>query len=260
VSASPPDPRPVLTRVEGRVGHITLNRPEAMNAITVAMAERLERTLYELAPQVGVVVIRGAGGNFCAGGDFREVEALRERGPDALAHLFAAFGRACEALGRIDVPVVAAVKGVATAGGFELMQASDIAVVAEDARLADNHSNFGMLPGGGGSQRLPRLVGWQRASGHILTGEQLSGREAVAWGLAYRAVPAAELDAAVDALAVRLAGKARAAQARTKRLIRDGLELPLAEGLALEREAVVQHIAGEAGGAGIAAFAARGGR
>ena len=248
---------PVLTHVDGAVGHVVLNRPAAMNAITIDLATGLERALVELAPQVNVIAIRGAGGNFSVGGDFKELGALRERGPDAMAELFAAFGRACDRVGEVDVPVVAIVEGYAMAGGFELMQASDIALVAEEARLADNHSNFGQVPGGGGSQRLARLVGRQRASAHILTGERLSGRDAAAWGLAYRAVPAAELDGAAAELLETLAGKSREAQARTKRLIRDGLEQPLADGLALERRVVVEHLTGDAAGAGIESFTNR---
>jgi enoyl-CoA hydratase len=248
---------PVLTRVEDGVGYITLNRPDAMNAITIALATELEAALLELAPQVAVIAIRGAGGNFSVGGDFVELEGLREQGPEAMTELFAAFGRACELVGQVEVPAVAIVEGYAMAGGFELIQASDIALVAEEAKLADNHSNFGQVPGGGGSQRLARLVGRQRASAHILMGGRLSGREAAAWGLAYRAVPSDELDASAAELLERLAGKSREAQARTKRLIRDGLELPLAEGLALERRVVVEHLTGDSAGAGIASFTGR---
>jgi enoyl-CoA hydratase/carnithine racemase len=246
----------VLTEVDGRVGRITLNRPEAMNAITVALAEGLEAALRDLADRTDAIVIRGAGGTFCVGGDFHELERLRVLGPEATLRLFEAFARACALIGELPVPVVAAVEGHAMAGGFELLQASDIGIVTETAKLADNHSNFAQVPGGGGSQLLPRLVGRQRASAHILLGDRLTGAEAAAWGLAYRAVPEADFDAAVEALLARLTGKgkSREAMARTKRLIREGLELPLADGLALERRTVVEHLTGEAAAAGIAAF------
>jgi enoyl-CoA hydratase/carnithine racemase len=244
----------VLAEAQGPIGWITLNRPDALNAVTIELARELEAALAGLAPQVGVIVLRGAGRHFCVGGDFKALEALRAEGPDAMAELFAAFGRATALIGQLDVPVVCAVHGYAMAGGFELMQACDIALVAEDAQLADNHANFGQVPGGGGSQMLPRLAGRQRASAHILTGDRLSGTDAVAWGLAYRAVPAAELADAARALAEQLAGKDREAQAKIKRLIRDGLALPLEEGLALERRVVVDHLTGESAGAGIASF------
>lgn len=251
---------PVLTRRAGRAGVLTLNRPEAMNAITTELAGALDDGLRALAADCDVIVVRGAGGNFCVGGDFHELERLRREGPAATLGLFAAFGRACRRIGELEVPVVAVVEGYAMAGGFELALASDIVLVAQDARLADNHANFAQVPGGGGSQRLPRLVGLQRASAHMLTGERMSGTEAVAWGLAYRAVPAADLDAATDELVERLTGgrKSRAAQARTKRLIRDGLELPLERGLELERQTVVAHLTGPDAASGIAGFRQRG--
>ncbi|MFN2589890.1 MAG: enoyl-CoA hydratase/isomerase family protein, partial [Actinomycetota bacterium] len=203
---------------------------------------------------VSVIVIRGAGGNFSVGGDFKELEALRAQGPAAMAGLFAAFGRACALVGEVDVPVVSVVEGYAMAGGFELMQASDIALVADEAKLADNHSNFGQVPGGGSSQRLPRLVGRQRALGLILTGDHLSGTDAVAWGLAYRAAPATEFESMVMELATFIAGKSREALARTKHLVYEGLQLPLADGTALEIETVLEHLGGAGAGEGIDRF------
>jgi enoyl-CoA hydratase/carnithine racemase len=228
-----------------------------MNAITVALARGLEDGLRRLAGEAAVIVIRGAGGNFSAGGDVGEVERLRAEGPAALAELFATFGRALALIAELAVPVVAAVEGYAMAGGFELMQACDIVIVADDAVIADTHLKFGQVPGGGGSQRLPRLVGRQRATAHILTGDRLSGVEALAWGLAYQAVPRAELEPAARRLAERLASRNKEAMARTKRLLVRGLELPLADGLALERAEVVDHLTSAAGEAAIAAFTGR---
>jgi enoyl-CoA hydratase/carnithine racemase len=244
----------VLTTIADGVGTLTLNRPDAMNAITVALATELEQGLRELAHQADVIIVRGAGGNFCVGGDFHELERLRAQGTDVMAQLFESFGRATALIATLPVPVIAAVEGYAMAGGFELMQASDIVVVADEAKIADNHSNFGQIPGGGGSQRLPRLVGRQRALAHILTGDRLRGADAVAWGLAYRSVPAADLDAEVARLAGQLAGKSRVALAAGKQLVYDGLAGTLEDGLERERAAVVAHIDGEAGGAGIASF------
>jgi enoyl-CoA hydratase/carnithine racemase len=244
----------VVAERDGAIGRITLARPDAMNAITIALADGLAAAVTELGDDCGVLVIRGAGGNFCAGGDFHELEGLRAEGPAAMATLFEAFGRACDAVADVPVPVVAAVQGNAMAGGFELLQACDLAVVQSDAVLADNHARFGMVPGGGGSQRLPRLVGRHRASALVLAGDRLSGTDALAWGLAYRAPEPEDFDAVLEELLATLASRDRAAQARTKRLIRDGLDLPLADGLALEREVVVEHLSGETAGESIATF------
>lgn len=241
----------------GGIGRITLDRPKQMNAITVELGRELEHALHDLGsdPQVSVIVVRGSGGNFSVGGDFDEVERLRAEGPDALVPLFENFGRACAAVAQLEVPVVAVVEGYAMAGGFEFMQAADIALVRTDAKLADNHSNFGQIPGGGGSQRLPRLVGKQRAFGLILSGDRLSGIDAVEWGLAYRSFAPVDFDHGVEEFVAALAAKRRDALAGIKRLVYDGLATTLSAGLALELEAVVSHIAGDAGSSGVSAFA-----
>lgn len=251
----------VRTRVDGKVGHVVLDRPQAKNAITVQLGLELERALREVAESVHVIVVRGAGGSFCVGGDFRELERLRAGGVEAASNLeplFDNFARACAAIAELPVPVVAAVEGYAMAGGFELMQSADIVLVSEKAVIADNHSNFGQVPGGGSTQRLPRLAGRQRALAHILTGDRLTGAEAVGWGLAYRCLPADTFDADVDAFAQQLAEKDPTVLARCKRLVHEGLRLPLAEGLALERRTVLEHLSGAEAGRGIQSFTQRG--
>lgn len=249
--------RVVKTMVNDRVGTIVLNRPDAMNAITVELGSELEAALRDLAPQVAVVVIRGAGGNFSVGGDFHELQRLRAQGREAMAPLFGNFARACTAIAEIDVPVVAAVEGFAMAGGFELMQATDIVLLHENAKLSDTHANHGMVPGGGGTQRLPRLVGRQRALAHILTGDRLTASDALAWGLAYRVLSAEEFEPGVREFASRLAGKDRVALARIKHLVYAGLALPLGEGIAREKRTVLEHLTEDASGSGIDAFTGR---
>jgi enoyl-CoA hydratase/carnithine racemase len=250
----------VLRDVADGVGAVTLNRPEQMNALTVELGVELERAILEVGgePGVNVVVVRGAGGNFCAGGDFNEVETLRSSGPDVLRPLFVAFRRACDAIARIEVPVVAAVEGVAMAGGFELMQASDIVLVSDDAKIADNHIKFGMIPGGGSTQRLSRLVGRQQALGLLLSGDRLSGVDAVRRGLAYRSFPSAEFSGSVHQFVTNLAGRRREAVISIKRLVYTSLGAPLATGLEREIDSVVDHICGGAGQNGATAFRQRG--
>ncbi len=250
----------VLRDVADGIGTITLNRPEQMNALTVALSGELEQGILQLGgdPGVNVVVVQGAEGNFCAGGDFNEVEQLRSSGPDALRPLFAAFRRACDAIARVEVPVVAAVEGVAMAGGFELMQASDIVLVSDDAKIADNHIKFGMIPGGGSTQRLSRLVGRQEALGLLLSGDRMSGVDAVRRGLAYRSFPHAEFSRGVHRFVTDLAGRRREAVIAIKRLVYTGLETSLPAGLEHEIDCVVDHICGHAGQNGMTAFRQRG--
>lgn len=247
----------VRVAVEDRVGRLTLDRPEVRNAISVELASELAAGVRELAPQVDVIVIRGAGGTFCAGGDVAELDRLRLTGRAALAGLFGAFREALVAVAAAEVPVVAVVEGHAVAGGFELVQACDVVVAAESAVLADIHSRFGQVPGGGGTQLLPRLVGRARACALILTGDSLTARRACDWGLVYEVFPDAELDAGVADLIARLTRGSRAARTAAKRLIRSGLELPLAAGWDAETEAVLDHLTGTGGAAAVEAFTSR---
>ena len=238
---------PVLCTQAGSVAYVMLNRPAALNALTIELLTRLDETLVAVSDSVNIVVISGAGGNFSAGGDRDEVARLRHEGPDGPRRLFAKFRCTCELVQELPVPVIAAVEGYAVAGGFELMQACDVAVVSSDSSIADIHSNFGQIPAGGGSQRLPRLVGHHRALGLMLTGDHLTGEDAVAWGLAYQCVPADAFDSAVEALASRIAAKPREVLRRTKQLVHQGLALPLERGLDLELQIVLKHLAEECG-------------
>jgi enoyl-CoA hydratase/carnithine racemase len=246
----------VLQHIDGAVGKITLNRPDRMNAINTVLAGQLHDTITELGARTGLscLVIRGAGGNFCAGGDFEEVQRLRAQGQDALRSLFATFKAACDAIEHVKVPVIAAVEGVAMAGGFELMQAVDVVVVSDNARIADNHINFGMIPGGGSTARLARITGRQQALGLLLSGERLTGIEAVERGLAYRAFPAHDFDASLEVFVTRMAGRDRSALIEIKRLVTTGTALPLSAALNAETDAVVARIAGQAGHDGVTAF------
>ncbi len=213
--------------------------------------------MRELETEVDVIVIRGAGGTFCAGGDVAQLDALRAKGRDDLATMFSAFRDARAAIAAAEVPVVAVVEGHAVAGGFELLQSCDIVLAAESAVLSDIHARFGQIPGGGGTQLLPRLVGLSRASGLVLTGDSLTARQALEWGLVYAVAPDDALDAELDSLIKRLTRGSREARTVSKRLMRAGLEMPLEHGLDLEAEAVIDHILGDAGQAATDAFTNR---
>lgn len=249
----------VVVTCDGGVATVVLDRPDKLNAVTVSLCEQLESVLLELAARedVGVVVVRGAGGNFSAGGDFDELHALRRAGPRALARLFDAFGRALSVIPTMRQPVIAAVEGVATAGGFELMQACDMVLIRQDARVSDTHIRFGLIPGGGSTQRLPRLIGRQQALWHLLSGETLGAEDVLRLGLANRVIPSDTFDAEVRAFATVLAGRNRQAVAQIKALVTRSLEESLPLDLAAERAAVVELVSGPAGEAAFAAFAER---
>jgi len=145
----------------------------------------------------------------------------------------------------LPVPVIAAVNGMARAGGFEMILACDLVIAADEARIADHHLSFGIMPGGGATQRAPRKLGAQRARELIFSARWLSGAEAVQIGLALRSVPRAELDAAVEALCAQLRDKSRAVLAATKAAMNDGAALPLAEALQLELDHFARYLAEE---------------
>lgn len=240
----------VSTTIQAAVATVVLDRADALNAMTTAMASDLAAALLDAGSRgdVRVVVIRGAGENFCAGGDFGEVMRLRAEGRAALYGLFTAFRSACDAISSIEVPVIAAVQGVAAAGGFELMLAADIALVSADARISDSHVVFGMIPGGGSTVRVPNAVGRQRAVGLLLSGETISGTDAVRDGLAYQAVEPEKFDASVALFAERLAGRDREAVVAIKRLVTGvTADMSFRAALDVELDAVVAHIMGPAG-------------
>jgi enoyl-CoA hydratase/carnithine racemase len=249
----------VRSTIDNGVGRILLDRSDRMNAVTVELSTELENAIVDVGsdPSVNVMVIRGAGGNFCAGGDFAEVERLSAEGPSALRALFAAFRRACDAIRRVEIPVIAAVEGVAMAGGFELVQAADIVLASDDARISDNHVRFGMIPGGGSTQRLPRLVGRQQAMGLLLSADRLTGRDAVRLGLAYRSFAQADFDQGVERFVTDLAARERSSVTTVKRLVNASLQSSLSVGLDEEMDAVVAHICGGGGRNGAAAFKGR---
>ena len=143
----------------------------------------------------------------------------------------------------LPIPTIAVVHGFALAGGLELTLACDMVLVAEDARIGDQHANFGLMPGGGSTQRLPRRVGMQRAMELLTTGRWLSGKEAVEWGLALRAVPGETLDEELESLVAQLRSKSRTGLGWIKSITRQGQDLPVRAGIDREGMAFVQYFA-----------------
>jgi enoyl-CoA hydratase/carnithine racemase len=215
--------------VDEQVGRIVLNRPEVLNALNLTLVVELERAVHELEDEARVILIEGAGTHFCAGADMQYLCGAKNT-----REFIEQINRAFFAIENAPVPVIVAVQGFALAGGFELMQACDVVMVAHDAIVGDQHANFGLIPGGGGTQRLPRLIGRQRALALLLTGERLSGKEVFAWGLAYRSVPFAELHQQSLRLAQRVATKSRGGLKRMKALVDNGAALLLSDAITLE--------------------------
>jgi enoyl-CoA hydratase/carnithine racemase len=217
---------------------LTLNRPERLNALDGPSLDNFIAAIRECsAPgkDIRVIVIRGAGRAFSAGADLKWLATgvLADHG----AHLRFQdrLQEMCETLEAADQVVIGSIHGFALAGGMELALSCDILIAAEDAELGDEHIRRNLLPGGGGSQRLPRKLGLARGMYYLLTGRRISGREAERIGLVSVAVAAAELPDATLALAQEIARTDGRALAAMKLMVRRGLELPLREGLWLER-------------------------
>jgi len=225
----------ILVAREEQIATVTFNRPKVLNALTKATMRELSAALDELDqdPAVRCIILTGAGEKaFVAGADISELRAIRSA-PDG-----AAFARRGQAIlfkiENLEKPVIAAINGYALGGGCELAMACDVRIASDTAKLGLPEINLGIIPGYGGTQRLPRLVGKGRAKWMILTGEMISAPEALRIGLVDLVVPAAELMGKARELAKTIAAKAPLAVAWAKRSINVGAETDLATACAYE--------------------------
>jgi enoyl-CoA hydratase len=219
------------------VALLRLDRPAKLNALNRATLVELESALVALTgdPQVRAVVVTGSGDKaFCAGADIREIQDLQSAGD---ASELSRVGQAvCNLIEQMPKPVVMAVNGMCFGGGCELALAGDVRVAAETAQFAQPEIDLGILPGFGGTQRLPRLVGRDRAKKLMMTGERISAAEAYRLGLVDHVAPPDQLLLQALNLATYLAGKAPIALALIKEAVNSGVDLPLPDGLELEAQ------------------------
>ena len=247
----------VTTEQDGAVAVVTITNPP-MNQLSAALLEELEREIDRLDGETGThaIVLRGGGERaFVAGADIKEFPALREAAASAeeggSARGIQKVGRRMDAAGK---PFVAAIQGFCLGGGLELAMCCDVRVCADDARLGQPEIKLGLIPGGGGTQRLPRLVGHGRALLMNLGGEFVDAATAYDWGLVEKVVPRAELDAAALEIAGSFAARSPFAVAVLRDLAHSTRDLPLEEGLRREAEAFRRCLASEDGLEGVVAF------
>ncbi|MCD2196042.1 enoyl-CoA hydratase/isomerase family protein [Actinomycetospora endophytica] len=246
----------VVVHREGDVVHLTIDRPAAKNALSPSVVEGLEAALDD-AEDARVVVLRGRGGTLSAGADLHHVRRLLADG-DGLEAYLVAIGAVCDRLESGPFVSVAVVDGYALAGGCELLLACDLAVAADDARIGDRHLEFGLLPGAGGSVRLPRALPPPLARRLLYTGEMIDGATAGAWGLVSHTAAPDELEGTVEALVARLARHGPDALRGMKRMYRAAAPAPAPELFAAERAALVEHLTTSSTVAdGLGAFARR---
>jgi enoyl-CoA hydratase/carnithine racemase len=240
---------------EGAVAVVTIDHPP-VNALSAALLDELEAELERLDAddEVRAIVLRGAGERaFVAGADISEFPALREAASQETGS-----ARGLQRLGaRMDAartPFVAAIHGFCLGGGLELAMCCDVRVASEDAQLGQPEIKLGLIPGGGGTQRLPRLVGIGRALLLNLTGDFVDARTAYEWGLVEKVVPRAELLETALELARTIAARSPHAVAVLRELARTTRDLPLEEGLRREAEGFRRCLASEDGLEGVTAF------
>ncbi len=242
----------VRLEVDGPVGVIRLDRPP-VNAINATVHSDLLAVTEQVAgnPDIRAVVVYGGERAFAAGADISE---MADRTSHEIAALVGTLGQAVNAVARLPQPVIAAVTGYALGAGCELALAADFRIVADDVRLGLPEITLGVIPGAGGTQRLPRLIGTARAKEMIFTGRPVRGPEAVTMGLATRSVPAAQVLPAALEFARQLTAGATMALAAAKRAIDDGLDGSLTLGLEIEAEKFASLFGSQDQRAGMASF------
>jgi len=239
---------------EEAVAVLTFNRPEKLNAINRQLLAELHQALDALAADAGVraVIITGAGEKaFVAGADIAEFTPMT---PVAAMQFGRDLGAAAEKVARMPKPVLAAVNGFCLGGGCELAMGCDFIYAAENARFGQPEINLGIIPGSGGTQRLPRLVGKARAKELIFTGETIDAQEALRIGLVNKVLPLPELLPAAKATAAKMAAKSAVVLGLAKAAIEEGTATDLASGLNLEAKAFGLAFSTEDKREGVAAF------
>ncbi|WP_339951050.1 enoyl-CoA hydratase-related protein [uncultured Albimonas sp.] len=219
-----PDYETIRWERHGRVLRLELNRPDRLNAVDARMHSELARVFVDAAedPDSDVIVLTGAGRAFCAGGDLAWQQAAIDD-PVSFEVTAAEAKRIVFSLLDCEKPVIARVNGPAVGLGCTLALFCDVIFAAEDAVLSDPHVKVGMVAGDGGAVIWPQLIGYARAKEFLMTGDALTGAQAAAMGLVNHALPAADLDAAVDAFAERLSKSALQAVRWSKVSVNIGL-------------------------------------
>jgi enoyl-CoA hydratase/carnithine racemase len=227
----------VLYTLDGGIATLTLNRPNVRNAISRLLLEDLASALKEVGASVEarVVVIIGAGDKaFCAGADLKERAGMS---PEEVAAFLNTLGGLYKTIENFKLPVIAAINGSAFGGGLELAMAADIRLAAESAVMGLTETRLAIIPGAGGTQRLPRIVGKGKAKELILTGRRITAGEALSIGLINHIFPLASLMTESRKMALEIAQGGPIAVQQAKYAINQGLETDLSTGLSIELQA-----------------------
>lgn len=255
-SAPAPEAKAPAVEMElrGKVLWVRLQRPDVLNAINEEIVAGLSAAVDRASRKdVRAMVIRGTGRAFCAGADLVEVPGATPD-PTRIKSIVATVAAVVERIATLPKPVIAGVNGITAAGGLEIVLACDLVVAVAGARFADAHSNYGLLPGAGGSARLPRAVGAPMARKLMFTGEFVTAEELAPCGFVARIVAPDALDAALEQLSNSLAERSPRVMAAMKRLVSGAGDGSLGDALEAEADALTAYLQTPDVLAGLAAF------
>jgi len=243
----------IQVKTEGRVGVITLDRPQALNALCDELTHELCASLmaFEADSDIGCVVLTGSKKAFAAGADIKELQARDHVG----LYMHDPFALTWESVARFRKPIIAAVSGYALGGGCEIAMMCDFIIASDTAKFGQPEINLGVMPGSGGTQRLPRAIGKAKAMDMCLTGRMMDAEEAERAGLVSRIVAADDLLDVVMEAAEAIANKSLPVAMMTKEAVDRSFEIGLSEGVRFERRVFQSQFALEDQSEGMAAFA-----
>jgi enoyl-CoA hydratase/carnithine racemase len=224
----------IILERDGTIARITLNRPKALNALTVQMVEELETALNQIREDASVLVMTGTGRAFCSGADMEMVTYLNELPSRLRKETIRYIQSLSTMIEEMAIPSIAAINGYALGGGLDLALACDLRIAAKGAKMGEQYVKVGLMPDVSGTQRLPRLIGLARAKEMIFLGEMIGADEAERIGLVNRVAPENEFEDQTNALARALASAPAVALRHAKRAIHGGLSQGLEVGLELE--------------------------
>ena len=247
---------PILTRRHGKILEVTLNRPEAYNALNLDMMNMLAEALSLATRDTSMtgVLITGKGKAFCAGGDLKWISQQKEEAGAVLHRLAPQFHLSVLEIRRMEKPVVAAINGIAAGGGFSLALACDFRVMGQGASLRQAYTSSGLSIDGGGSFALPRLVGLAHAMEIMAFDDPISSSQALEWGLVTKVVPDSEVLSEATAMLTRLSKTSLHSFAWSKKLMTNSFNTTLEAQLELERQGISDCAAHPDGQEGIRAF------
>lgn len=249
----------VRLQIENGLARVTIDRPGVRNSLRTETCAGLVGALTEAArhPDVRLLWLTGEGNAFCAGADLADVGVFSrpgDRRENARAHIAEVFHAVTRAVRAFPHPTLAVIPGACVGFGFDLALACDLRVAAADAKVGPIFNHLGLVPDGGGTWTLPRLIGVTRAMEWILTGETRRAHEVADWGVFNRVVPVAELTQTAQTLADRLVAGPPLALAAARRLIYAAQDAGFEDALAAEREAQVDMLMSRDFGEGVAAW------